>query len=40
MCDKEPKDTLKPPFQAGSGFNTLAKQNIEVINKDYILQKV
>ena len=26
MCDKEPKDALKPPFWAGSGLNTLAIQ--------------
>ena len=26
MCDKEPKDALKPPFQAGSGLNALAMQ--------------
>ena len=28
MCDKEPKDALKPPFWAGSGLNTLAIQNL------------
>ena len=24
MSDKEPKDALKPPFEAGSGLNALA----------------
>ena len=27
MSDKEPKDALKPPFQAGSGLNALAMEN-------------
>ena len=33
MCDKEPKNTLKPPFSADSGLNALAQITHNVNDK-------
>ncbi|MBQ5765116.1 MAG: hypothetical protein IIW03_03125 [Clostridia bacterium] len=39
MCDKEPKDTLKPPFKAGSSLNALAILYIKILFIAIFLRK-